>query len=629
MRSLTCLFLASVLAAGAMAAPGDTALQKEQRATAALLAADARLHEKVSLACKAQPMDQVVAELRGRLHVPLTATTDTRDEKVTAFLDGREGGEVLRLLAEHLGFQWTRAGQGYRLGQSELAQRAELRALQAEDDAGWAAITDRIRTLAPLMAMPADALAKQRDDVLAKLREPGLSAAERDALRRELGPVMSASFPGAPLAVREFSRLTPAQVQSLRAGRALQSSTLDGSLSPALAQEILAAAGNRLPPQADTQEKQVDLIFYLSRDQGTHGVPEQAMLHPLRLVIAMPVGTRSTWFPLQWSPDPPPPPAVPIAQTATDDPDLKRKVTIAAPKRAGQPQPRLGWKVDLPTVADVAEALHRDAGLEVIADAYIRGRLSTPPGETTAVQALDTVAGRIAYTWKREGGVVRLRSRIAERDRRGEVPARLLDPWTERVKGRAPRLDDLAALAASLTEPQAQGLYEYWGWYLEKTLLNSSELAGTFHSARPDLLLWFTLNQDQRRAALAGEPLLAARLAPPQRAAFFRALTPQPFEPAVRLRFRNLTPADDLSAAALRLRVEQQRLQRLRHTYPGGIAAEIDAPVKPDGTYESLNLGSDVMEKIGEPVRVDLSTFTYVVLPGEGARRRVSIRLPK
>src|SRR5204863_8122526 len=107
------------------------------------------------------------------------------------------------------------------------------------------------------------------------------------------------------------------------------------------------------------------------------------------------VGSRDAWFPFEFSPFVPPPPPAPPTETKTDDPALQKKVTVTAPRRPGVLQAGAGWKAGLPTLADVAEDLHRDAGLEVIADSYIRARLPAPLGETTAVRALDAVAAEL------------------------------------------------------------------------------------------------------------------------------------------------------------------------------------------------------------------------------------------
>ncbi len=119
-----------------------------------------------------------------------------------------------------------------------------------------------------------------------------------------------------------------------------------------------------------------------------------------------------------------------------------------------------------------------------------------------------------------------MRNRRAYADRPEEVPERLLRPWRRRVAGEgAASLDDMAELAGALTDAQARGLHQYWGWYFEATPAVPPSLGvGRFYGGRHHLRLWASLTPRQREAALQGAFLPAARMTPRQRQAFVTAL---------------------------------------------------------------------------------------------------------
>jgi hypothetical protein len=99
---------------------------------------DPRLDPAVSLAERDRPLGELVAALGREIDVPLRASRDTANDKVTLFLKERPAREVMALLARHFDFQWVRGETRYELIQNEesRAREAALRAQEQEAQLG-------------------------------------------------------------------------------------------------------------------------------------------------------------------------------------------------------------------------------------------------------------------------------------------------------------------------------------------------------------------------------------------------------------------------------------------------------------------------------------------------------------
>src|SRR5207302_10706357 len=91
------------------------------------------------------------------------------------------------------------------------------------------------------------------------------------------------------------------------------------------------------------------------------------------------------------------------------------------------------WPASWVTLGEVAEALHEAAGVDVLADSFVRARVAPEKlaGKRSLAAVLETVAKELRYTWRLEGNLLFLRSGMAHWDRVKEVPERVLGPWRE------------------------------------------------------------------------------------------------------------------------------------------------------------------------------------------------------
>ena len=618
--------------AAAPTAP-EAVLQRERQVSAALLSREPKLERKVTLAWKSRPVGAAVVELGKTLGVSLSASADAADDKITAFLDQRPAAEALSLVAEELRFQWLRRGSGYQLSQSETSKREEARLRDDERADQWASLQAQIARINRVTVLSDEQRRSRAQDLITALRRPEITPADRAQLLEEQQAVTALNLPAAAVALRIYQALTPAQMALVRAGGNIRYSTFDGTLAPELAVEIARTVGNRggFPKPPDPKEQQVDVIVQLTDERGVQTNPETADQTPLRLNVHLPVGTSKAYFPMQWGIGTPLATKGPVPDTVTEDAALKRPVTLPPAPVRRDPGGFTGasWPEDLPTVADVAEALHRDAGLEVVAEGFIRGRLRTPAaGPVPAIKLLDTLSNRLAYSWRQEGNLIRVRDEIYYRDRPLEVPERVLAAWNKQVGERTtPSLEDLSTLAAALTDSQARGLYEFWGWYFEKKPFAGTEMAFGFNRSLPELRLWAQLAPAQRAAALAGTPLPATRFSVPQKQLYLRALQDTERQPGP-MRSQPIRDLGELQNAVLQVNQEEQRHQKLRMRY-GNISSIIDQVTRLDGSYVAGSSNPQAAERIGDPYTATEYTFTYALPDRDQPLRRNRLSVPQ
>jgi hypothetical protein len=183
------------------------------------------------------------------------------------------------------------------------------------------------------------------------------------------------------------------------------------------------------------------------------------------------------------------------------------------------------------TLGDALELLHEQTGLEFLADSFIRVRVGLPFGagvhqRQPLGRLLPLLTRGMDYDWWKEGPLVRFRSRRYAFDRLEEPPQPVLE-WFREItapEGR-PTLDDFAALATRLTDPQAEGLDSGWGWYFPPPH-PLPPMGPGLYPARHMLRWWATLTETQRKAVQSEGPgLPMATLAPEQRQLLYTALS--------------------------------------------------------------------------------------------------------
>jgi hypothetical protein len=254
-------------------------------------------------------------------------------------------------------------------------------------------------------------------------------------------------------------------------------------------------------------------------------------------------------------------------------------------------------------------------GLEVLSDSFVRARLDDPSlsGRHPASRVLDALSRQLRCRWRKEGNLVLIRDEMYFADRPVEVPARILRAWKPAPAETSVSLERLATLAAALNDDQARGMYRLWGWYLEGTGIGTFGPAYTFYMHLHDLRFWASLSPSERASALSGAVLPTRRMSPPQRSAFLSALlrsthgegigpppVPRPFT------------AEDVGTGAFRLETREIKQQRLRVSYPGGIAMILSHELK-EGELPPTRFGDYPAEPVGPPTVLDGYTFQYLL----------------
>jgi hypothetical protein len=521
------------------------------------LAEDARLDVKVSLAQQDRPLGELLPALGREIQVPLRARPDVADDKVTLFLAPRPASEVMALLARQFDFQWLRTGSGYELIRSGESKAREAARREQDWQEQWAAIQVQMERPPPLQGTPRRWLEEREATIAQRLESEDLDDGERSRLNEERSAITETMHPGREAARAIFRTLTAEQVRQLREGRDVWLSAGDGTLLPSLAREVEQAeveavqvpawrwyfqllGENGWPPrQTEVVLRLFDSVLALN------GPPPRGEPH-LSLLFLIPNGRAESRLQsglLGWMAEGKrAPPAPPPTAAAADDPDLRHRVELelhrkgdpAAPADVGGGQSAAGavGARGMAPLSAIAAALHRATGLEVVADSFIRARLSREG--TAAVegrpllvaQILDRLARELDYTWRKEGNLILLRSGRYWQDRVEEAPERVLRPWKARVQQQgAASLDDLAALTASLTDAQVRGVHQYWEWYFAGTpAAPPSGEVGGFYGARHHLRFWASLTPLQRRLLFRGEILPVRWMSLWQRDAFARAL---------------------------------------------------------------------------------------------------------
>jgi hypothetical protein len=199
------------------------------------------------------------------------------------------------------------------------------------------------------------------------------------------------------------------------------------------------------------------------------------------------------------------------------------------------------------TSADVLEALHRAAGLPIIADFYTR---LYKPGEVSVrdqplFDALNQVGDTMRLRWRKDGNWLQFRSASFHDDRLKEVPNRLLTRWaSSRRQNGALTLEDIISIA-QLSDAQldgaamAEGARECWG-LAEWDLARHQRL-------RPHWRYLAAFTPVQRQEAMSASGLAFTRMSLPQQQQFLAlAFGAQENGPQVNL--------EDLAQAALHVK---------------------------------------------------------------------------
>jgi hypothetical protein len=672
MRTAVCLALAS-LAVSAFAADAKPSATFK---VPAMLRADKRLEERISTALKDRPVGEALEDLEAQLEVKLGASRATADEKVTLFVKDRPAAQVLALIANHLGFNWRRSGAGYELDRDLASIRAEEALRQGELNSQAKAIQEHMRRLGQLANTPREALERRQQEVRDQLRAGELKPEDRARLMAEQALIFDLLRPGGATAVRLYGQLNLAQLRQLFSGTPVQLSSRNGTLAPAAAEMIHQAAremrtsgrvtalsietgGIRSPalaappgggaPDDDAPPNAAEVNFQFQMGGDNPFRLTAGAMRRVSFMVRMSSireqnergGRSDRVLPVIWTPTVMAPAGGVASRAVLEDPDLQGALTLKVDGQTAAPEApvlrAIGFRAADPNALSLGDALAKlqeTTGLEIVCDSYIRARIEPRylAQLKTPAQLLEHVIGTLDYDVVKDGKVLLLRSRRWYFDRPAEVPAGVLKPWASRVrKVGAPRLDDLAQLAAALSDLQAQGMTEYWSIYLKGTpSIPPPQGPGGFYGSRHHLRFWAGLTVAQRSALMVGGTLPVARMNRIQANAFATAMLRTSDRPWTEQSTEAPPPPAAISAGAFSLAQQQMRQQAYGSTDGEGRQARIMtiAPLNaPGGEPPRLPDGSN-FQPVGASQTLNNFTFRYYLGGSEEPYRRADIHVP-
>ena len=609
----------------------------------AALRGNPRLEAPLTLEEKNRPLRELLPQLGRKLGVRLGAGRETGDDKATLCLTARPAAEALSLLARHLGFRWVREGEEYRLIQDLAGKQREQALLRNE----LAPIETQLNLAVRWLREPLERKKARVEEIDALLKAGGLVPAEQARLGAEKQTILDVWL--SPASVQPsldlFRALTPAQLDALLDGSEFRYSTATGTLPAPLAEKIHDSTAILETQYGPLPRVQADVTIRLTDVEDADEVPPSRRQRQLRLETHFSTvrGTREDphYWGGGWSPHIP---ALPEAAPATEplsDPDLARAVDLVLPGPAKQPLPVSGHLIasaqlgavwpEQATVGDVAAAIHRATGLDVVADSFVPARLNPAllRGRKPLVEVLQKVAEELDYTWEKRGKLLLLRDRRFYRDRPAEVPDRIVKPFRERVlRAGALDLDELAGLVAALDDTQVRSMHRYWGWYLgtERILPTA-----TLFQHRQHLRFWAGLSPAQRSALRAGQSLPVAQLLPAQRGRWAAALTSPPESANTPSEVRATPTPADMEAGEFRLSIAEQQLLMFTRAVPDGsrrTGASIVAEGPPSSDVRKLaGDGFDELEP-GRQVPMLGYAFQYYLGGKPNPVRKTTIMLP-
>ncbi len=603
---------------------------RETGPVAAALLDEPKLKAKITVEEKNRPLGEVLSRLGIRLGVRLVAGRAVADDKVSFFFKERPAGEVLTLIARHLDFTWTRSRGKLELDQTQASRRREQVLLRNE----LAPIEAQLGLAARLMQRPGLQLRPRLDELEKQLADVGLAPVDRARLLAEkqitLDVMLSPATVDASLAI--FRSLTPAQIDALLAGTEIRYSTATGTMPESVAEKVHASTSLLESRYGPLPRLQADATVRVTDVEDQDEVPPPRSRRHLRLECRFSTvrGTRQDphYWGSRWSP------TLPAADAGPDktlgaidrDPDLNREVDLELPGPVRQPLAIFGggplmaahlgavWP-EQATLADVAGAIHRSTGLEMLADSFISARLdpSLLRGKKPLAQVLEKVGQELDYDWEKRGRLLFFRNRRYYRDRSAEVPERVLKPFREEVlREKALSLDALASLAAGLSDAQVRGMWHYWGWYLEKTGILPTEY---LFPHRQHLRFWASLAPMQKAQLRAGASLPAAQMTVPQRDLWMTALLSPPESASTPSDERRLPTPEEAAAGGFRLKQAEVHQVLLLGASPDGkrrpgAGINYEGPLT-DQTRKLLLRPRGELELAGPPLSVAGYTFEY------------------
>jgi hypothetical protein len=431
---------------------------------------DARLAHKVTLAYKAAPLRDVCLFLNKMTGIDLKANQTVADEKVTLFCDDCPLRDVMRQMTHVFGFVWIRKGQdgdfAYELLQDVRSRIAEEELRNRDRNAIVIALTDAMERYRPYLDLKPEQL--------------------RDAARKASGDRAKLLWQMAGPAwggIQCYFNLTGAQHDALFNDQEIKFSTNPASpgfvLPPDLNHMLLQASGVQIS-RSPNGSLAMGVLWHVQEtgemvpyEHGTRAEDWPGAYAMIGLQIKRPEAGRleldGNIGVFVSSPDPNSGGGMATSYTLAEGvtpsaagpenakwnralcnlPEFKQVISLMPEHTCPRPDQGVqtltggppitdGFGTELPAqshlvAADVWEAIHRQTGMPIIADAYTR---LYPPAylaqrNATVFDALCHDGDQMGIRWKKEGAFLQGRSITFYWDKLKEVPTRLLTHWQQ------------------------------------------------------------------------------------------------------------------------------------------------------------------------------------------------------
>ncbi|HSI72711.1 MAG TPA: hypothetical protein VK934_06000 [Fimbriimonas sp.] len=424
---------------------------------------DMALQKKISVAIKAQPVDEAVKAIGKEAGVSCAAVQNLWDLKVTVLAKDEPAGPLMDRIADVLGAEWTKDGDVYRLGFGRVAQQQRLAYDQAEQRLLRAQLDTALLAYARLASVNPNAPAAKPNPGEQLKAEP--SAVIFGQMLAQMAAASNSGFWRG-----ETRSYAPPDIASSQQPAFQEDKRIYARFDPYL----LSLERN---PGSDPALRRRGLVEFWSP-------PEELAKMPFAADV------------IAW----------PSSDLPEDDKRFDKSVTPVAFKKSD-------FFVKAPTLTEHLEAFHKSTGLPVVADAF-----STPqhgrPGSADARGWLRALSGMHA-DYKFKHAIVGVRHRAFWRLRQFEPSEAMVGSYQQLAQIEPLTLDQYAAVVQRLKPAVASALMLADALSLELD-------AGLYPKMMPALQFYAMLSPAQRRQARSG--LEAITLNPQQKSAFVNAV---------------------------------------------------------------------------------------------------------
>jgi hypothetical protein len=369
---------------------------------------DPRLSHPVTVEERYLPLSDFAARLTKVTKVPIKVSGDMMPRKLTLFVEARTAHETMKMVANALGGRWVRIGEDWNLRADQDLARAEAQAEAArsswlrEESLAW------VRAFRASPKSQAPSIEERAAALLAKMGES--RAADLLVAGRPLVATTGGLYGTTPLSLTGALGEAAAEIPKEPALFLFRNS-VDGvarlefvDLASTTRVQRSVAPKERPKPPSDDKVTKLEDDWAVDDDSNVSQTP-------LKSLPDDPDPYGMSWISL-----------ADVLKRIHDRTDLP----VAAEAFRACSCSQSGWM--MPTVAETMRRVQADLGGKMVGSAPI--------------------------VWRTEKGWLLARPRSAWELRKGEIPESSLVP----LEKKPPTLDGLAALAGSLTDPQAQAI---------------------------------------------------------------------------------------------------------------------------------------------------------------------------